>query len=116
MTVRVPLVEQRDASYDILIGRSLLRELEQILAKYCRASAYAIISDSHVAKLYGESLARQMSGAGCQVELLMFPAGEWNKNRDTWASLSDRMLSAHFGRDCAGPLIRRSTFKRVLQK
>mgnify|MGYP001373167131 CR=1 FL=1 len=66
MTVRVPLVEQRDASYDILIGRGLVREVEQILAKYCHASAYAIISDSHVGKLYGESLARQVSGVGCQ--------------------------------------------------
>jgi 3-dehydroquinate synthase len=101
VTVRVPLVEQRDASYDILIGRGLLRDVEQILAKYCRASAYAIISDSHVGKLYGESLVRQVLGAGCQVELFTFPAGEWNKTRDTWAVLSDRMLSAHFGRDCA---------------
>src|SRR5207249_5587673 len=35
------------------------------------------------------------------VRLLTFPAGEWNKTRDTWASLSDRMLAAQLGRDCA---------------
>jgi len=36
-----------------------------------------------------------------QVELLEFPAGEWNKTRETWARLSDRMLAAQLGRDSA---------------
>jgi len=101
VTVRVPLREQRDASYNILIGSGLVRELDKILARDCPAAAYAIISDTHVGKLYGESLATAVSGAGFQVELFTFPTGEWNKTRDTWASLSDRMLAAHFGRDCA---------------
>jgi 3-dehydroquinate synthase len=101
VTIRVPLREQRDASYDILIGAGLVRELGQLLQKHCPAAAYALISDSHVAKLYGESIAGQVSGIGCQVELFTFPAGEWNKTRDTWASLSDRMLAARLGRDCA---------------
>jgi 3-dehydroquinate synthase len=101
VTIRVPLVEQRDASYDILIGSGLVRQLPALLERVAPAAAYAIISDSHVAKLYGESLAKQVSAAGFQAELFTFPAGEWNKTRDTWASLSDRMLSARFGRDCA---------------
>jgi 3-dehydroquinate synthase len=101
VTIRVPLVEQRDASYDILIAPGLVRQVGKLLEQYCPAAAYAVISDSHVAKLYGESLAKQVSGAGCQVELFTFPAGERNKTRETWASLSDRMLAAHFGRDCA---------------
>jgi len=42
-----------------------------------------------------------VSGAGVRSNLLTFPAGEWNKTRDTWASLSDRMLAARLGRDCA---------------
>src|SRR5256714_10447271 len=101
VTIRVPLVEQRDASYDILVAPGLVQQLDKILPQYCPAAAYALISDSHVGKLYGESIAKQVSGAGCQVELLTFPAGESNKTRDTWASLSDRMLAAHLGRDCA---------------
>ncbi|HEV2672089.1 MAG TPA: 3-dehydroquinate synthase [Gemmatimonadales bacterium] len=101
MTVRVPLREQRDASYDILIGSGLVRELDTILARDCPAAAYAVISDSHVGKLYGESLTKQVSGAGCPVELFTFPAGESSKTRETWAMISDQMLAAHFGRDCA---------------
>src|SRR2546423_7065824 len=101
VTIRVPLVEQRDASYDILVAPGLVQQLDKILPQDCPAAAYALISDSHVGKLYGESIAKQVSGAGCQVELLTFPAGESNKTRDTWASLSDRMLAARLGRDCA---------------
>jgi 3-dehydroquinate synthase len=101
VTVRVPLVEQRDASYDILIDSGLIRELSQILERYCPAPALAVISDSHVGKLYGEDLTERLADAGYRAELLTFPAGEANKNRDTWASLSDRMLAARFGRDCA---------------
>ena len=101
VTVRVPLVEQRDASYDILIGPGLMQQLDRILAEYCPAAAYAIISDSHVGKLYGEDLLAALSAVGYRAELFTFPAGEWNKTRDTWAALSDQMLAAHFGRDSA---------------
>jgi len=101
VTIRVPLVEKRDASYDILIKAGLVRQLDTILEEYCPAAAYAVISDSHVGKLYGEELVQQLSAGGHRVELLTFPAGESNKTRETWASLSDRMLAAQFGRDSA---------------
>jgi 3-dehydroquinate synthase len=101
VTIAVPLPEQRDASYDIVIGRGALGVVPALLAKHCPAAAYAVISDSHVGKLYGDEVVKQVSGTGYRAELFTFPAGEWNKTRETWASLSDRMLAAHFGRDCA---------------
>jgi len=101
VTIRVPLREQRDASYDIVIGRGALGVVATLLGQHCPAAAYAVISDSHVAKLYGERLVATLHDAKLQAELFAFPAGEWNKTRETWASLSDRMLAAHFGRDCA---------------
>ena len=101
MTIRVPLVEKRDASYDILIKAGLVRQLDAILKEYCPAAAYAVISDSHVAKLYGEEIVQQLSATGRPAELFTFPAGEWNKTRETWAALSDHMLAAHLGRDSA---------------
>jgi 3-dehydroquinate synthase len=100
-TVRVPLVEQRDASYDILIGSGLVQQLDRVLPQYCPAAAYALISDSHVGRLYGEDVVKRLSATGYRAELLTFPAGELNKTRETWASLSDRMLAAQLGRDCA---------------
>jgi 3-dehydroquinate synthase len=101
VTIRVPLHEQRDASYDIAIGHGLLAELPALLQKHCPAVAYAVVTDSHVAKLYGDEVVKRVSSTGPRAELFTFPAGEWNKTRETWASLSDRMLAAHFGRDCA---------------
>ena len=101
MRIRVPLHERRDASYDIAIGPGLLAELPALLQQHCSAPAYAVVTDSHVAKLYGERLVATLHDAKLHVQLFAFPAGEWNKTRETWASLSDRMLAAHFGRDCA---------------
>jgi 3-dehydroquinate synthase len=101
VSLRVPLRAERDDSYDILIDRALLIGLPELLAARCPAARYALISDSHVAKLYGESLAGALRAAGMAVELLTFPAGEWNKTRATWAALCDRMLAASFGRDSA---------------
>lgn len=101
VTVRVALQHQGPASYQILIGSGLVRELEDLVHRHCPAPAYAMITDSHVGKLYGEQLARQLSSGGGRAELFAFPAGEWNKTRETWASLSDRMLASRFGRDSA---------------
>ena len=101
VTIRVPLVEKRDASYDILIGSGLIRQLDTLVREYAPAAAYAVISDSHVGKILGEELTQELSATGCRAELFTFPAGEWNKTRDTWATLSDRMLASHFGRDGA---------------
>lgn len=100
MTVRVPLARSGgDASYDILIGRGLLAELPAILARACPAPAYAVISDSHVGPRYGEPLVSSLRRAGHGADLYTFPAGEWNKTRETWATLSDRLLEARLGRD-----------------
>lgn len=101
VTVRVPLVSQRDASYDILVGRGLLRELPRLLAQYCPAPRYVVISDSHVAELHGQRVARALQDGGIAAERLTFPAGEWNKTRDTWVALCDGMLEAGIGRDGA---------------
>ncbi len=96
VTVRVPVTEQRDASYDIVIGRGVLAGLQALVREHCPAARYVVITDSHVAQLYGEAVASRL-----RAELLEFPAGEWNKTRETWAMLSDRMLAAQCGRDCA---------------
>jgi len=99
--IRVPITEQRDASYDIVIGRGLVAELPALAAAACPAARYAVITDSHVAELYGHAAIARCHDATLPAELFEFPAGEWNKTRQTWAELSDRMLAARLGRDCA---------------
>ena len=101
MTVRVPLIAERDASYDILIDRGLLGDLARLVARYCPAHRYAVISDSHVGELYGPRVLQALREGKLDAELYTFPAGEWNKTRDSWTALTDRMLEAQLGRDAA---------------
>jgi 3-dehydroquinate synthase len=101
VTVRVPIREQRDASYDIIVGRGLLEELPARLAVACPAARYALITDSHVRDLWGARVVHALRAGGLQVEPFSFTAGEWNKTREKWAAISDQMLSQHLGRDCA---------------
>jgi 3-dehydroquinate synthase len=101
VTIRVPIREQRDASYDIVVGRGLLDGIAAPLRAACPAARYAVISDSHVAALYGRRVLDALRAGGLVAELFEFPAGEWNKTRDTWARLCDRMLEAELGRDAA---------------
>ncbi len=79
MTIPVPLVERRDASYSIVIGRGLLAELPRLLRDACPAARYAVISDSQVARLYGEALVARCHDAALPAQLFAFPAGECGK-------------------------------------
>ncbi|MBI3982357.1 MAG: 3-dehydroquinate synthase [Gemmatimonadetes bacterium] len=88
------------ASYDILIGPGLLAELPDVLAARCPAARYAIVSDSAVAPLHGERLLGRLKERA-EAFLVSFPAGEWNKTRDTWSALTDKLLAGGLGRDGA---------------
>src|SRR3989442_4060748 len=58
--LRVPISEHRDASYDIQIGRGLLAELPELVRAACPAARYAVITDSHIGKLYGEQVVARL--------------------------------------------------------
>lgn len=87
--------------YEILIGSGLLASLPSILSRCAPAYRYAVITDHHVAELYGMRLARGLHSAGHRVETFAFPAGEAQKTRDTWAEITDAMLETGIGRDSA---------------
>ncbi len=99
--VRVVIREQRDASYDIVIGRGVLGDAPALVQAACPAARYAVITDSHVAGLYGKQFVARLHDGTLHAELFEFPSGEWNKTRETWAALADQMLARQFGRDCA---------------
>ena len=85
--------------YQVLVGRGLLGSLAPLLEEYAPAHRYALVSDSNVAALYGESTILQLKDAGLSADLFTFEAGERRKNRTTWSELTDRLLHAGFGRD-----------------
>ncbi len=99
MTIRVPIREQRDASYEIVVGHGALAELADRVRATCPANRYAVISDASVAKLYGHAVIGRLRDGALAAELFEFPAGEAHKTRATWTALSDQMLARRFGRD-----------------
>ena len=72
-------------SYDVFIGSGLLNTLGQqllnILKKPCKI---AIISDSNVWPLYGNTAEATLTASGFSVVHFVFPAGECSKNADTY--------------------------------
>ena len=84
-----------------MVGRGVLADLPRLLAEHCPAHAYAVIADSRVAELYGARVLAALGEAALDARLITFPAGEWNKTRESWAQLTDAMLRSRIGRDGA---------------
>jgi 3-dehydroquinate synthase len=87
--------------YDVIVQRGLLAELPALLKERIRAHRWVVISDENVAGLYGAALADRLAGPGASPLLLAFPAGEAQKNRQTWSRLTDALLDSGCGRDTA---------------
>ncbi|MFQ5529037.1 MAG: 3-dehydroquinate synthase [Gemmatimonadota bacterium] len=97
--VTVPGTDER--RYEVVIGRGTLSGLGDRVTAAAPAHRYALIADSRVAELHAEAALATLTAAGCDAELFVFPAGEWNKSRAAWAVLSDELLDCGFGRDSA---------------
>ncbi len=89
-------------SYEVLIGKGLLNELGQhllsVLNKPCKI---AIISDSNVWPLYGETARSVLANAGFSVVNFVFSAGESSKNADTYLRILNFLAENHLTRSDA---------------
>jgi 3-dehydroquinate synthase len=92
-------VEVELPTYRVLIARGALADVGRIAAAATRAHRYAIIADDKVAPLYAGRV-RSALGEG-RTSLYTIRAGEEQKTRATWGSLTDSMLADGFGRDSA---------------
>ena len=86
-------------TYPVLIGRGLLRHLPSLLSEFAPAFRYVVVSDAHVAALYGEGLVERCRRAGLRADLFTFPRGEASKTRKHWSILTDQLLEVGVGRD-----------------
>ncbi len=75
-----------------------MNDLADLLDRDCPASHYAVITDSAVGDHYANRVIQQL---GMRASVYTFPAGEWNKTRETWATLTDQMLAHEVARDAA---------------
>lgn len=99
---RVELKKVVDDSYDVQIGQNLipvlLDDIKDGLAG--RIKKFAVITDSTVKPLYGESVLSALREADYEADLFVFPAGEKSKVRATKEMLEDAMLAKEYRRDC----------------
>ena len=67
-------------SYDVLVGRGLLRTAGTHIAAVTGSACAAVISDDCVFRLYGEALCASLEAAGLRTVHHVFPRGEGSKN------------------------------------
>ncbi|MGH7884712.1 MAG: 3-dehydroquinate synthase, partial [Thermodesulfobacteriota bacterium] len=101
INVEVRLNKTVNDSYSIFIGKGITEFIFEQIKTQNLAYSYVIITDSNVKQLYGDILLKKMRLIFPRVELISFPAGEQNKNRETKSYLEDKMLELKFARDSA---------------
>ena len=79
-------------------GDGTLSDILPHLQHAAPTARYAVVCDSHVAPLYGERIHDAIT-AGADAALFTFPAGEWNKSRESWSTVTDQLLRHQFDRD-----------------
>ncbi|MCL7488674.1 MAG: 3-dehydroquinate synthase [Desulfobulbaceae bacterium] len=85
-------------TYPILIQSGVLQLIGRDLLQRKVAKRYGVISDDHVASLYGDRLMASLTEAGLAAELITFPRGEKNKNLQTIGALSSELAARNFDR------------------
>jgi len=88
-------------AYDVVIQPGSIDRVSAWVPETVPAHRYVVIADSQVARLYGPRIMDGLAAADLDTVMFTFPAGEWNKSREQWAGLSDRLLAASVGRDSA---------------
>jgi 3-dehydroquinate synthase len=82
-------------SYDIEIEEGLLAQVgAKVHALLPQAETVAVITDSNVGPLYGETVRKGLEEAGVRAPVLTFPAGEESKNLATLGRLYEGLARA----------------------
>ncbi len=84
--------------YDIFVGGSLLDRAGELSRNVNRGQKALIITDSNVAPLYADRVAKSFKSAGYNTEILVFPAGEQSKKLDTVSTFYARLAKSGFTR------------------
>ena len=99
-TVRVNIPSH---AYDITVSPGLLSDIGPHLRRLTASPKAALVTDSHVAPLYAQTVQRSLESAGFTIALATIPAGEQHKTLATLSTIYDRILS--FGVERSTPLV-----------
>lgn len=94
-TVRVDLA---DRSYDVLAGRNLLKQTGQLATAFASGKKVAVITDSNVGPIYGQTVLESLTASGFQPTLITVPAGEPSKSMTVVEDVCRQMLRAGLDR------------------
>lgn len=86
-------------SYEVLLGAGILPKLGTELRKRTKARRAAVVSDSNVFPLYGETAVQSLRDAGFEVSNFVFPAGEQSKNLNTYGEILNFFAENRLERD-----------------
>ena len=87
--------------YEVMIGSGLLLSLGEEAAKVCKPGTAAIISDTNVWPIYGDTAKKSLENAGFHVANYVFPAGESSKNGNVYLEILNFLAENHITRsDC----------------
>jgi 3-dehydroquinate synthase len=94
--IKVSLGER---SYAIYIGNGIIQDLPGIIEQQTSNKQCVMITDSRVARLYGNNLVEIFKEAGFRPYLVEFPRGEKSKSLKTWSRIITSMVEIGVGRD-----------------
>lgn len=73
--------------YNIYIGKGLLDNAGELIAKELGVSSAAVITDDNVDRLYADKVISSLTRAGFRTVKFVFPHGEESKNINTYAEI-----------------------------
>ena len=85
-------------SYDILIGRNLIKRSGGLIAKQLNRVRAAIVTDETVGGLYLDSVIRSLTASGIDAVAITLPPGEKSKSFGALQSIVDDILGARLER------------------
>ncbi len=87
-----------ERAYEVLIGPGLLSRAGELLGELIPRRRTVIVTDAHVAALYGEALGAALKASGIACSLIVLPPGEETKSFTWLETLCDRLLEAKLDR------------------
>lgn len=80
--------------YEVLIGHGLLADAGRLVREVIAPCRALIVTDSHVAPLYLDTVRKSLADAGFSVSAFVFPAGEEQKNISTLTDILTALADA----------------------
>jgi len=91
-------VEAGPSCYDVILGDGILSETGPMARKFLSGSKCALITDTHVAPLYAETVESSLRGAGWNPIRIVIPAGERSKSLSQAEACCESMIEAGLDR------------------